>query len=231
MHLILAFALSLASPPAPCNPGGTCPHSCGCSGGDTCRCASRPNLIVQVVFSSDVRDLAADDFETREQAEERLLKWGSWTWKLLDRPFRDAEQRKRARRIVDRHFRALAGAEAPVITTLCPRQPWTEWCFEHNEIGRAGWRRPCGAGWRLGWMKVDPLESWDRCKRSRLVRAYLGRYPADPRWPTWRPTWQLREATNSLTRDLLRAGWSEPSVRVLLAWMRWREGKWAGDPR
>jgi hypothetical protein len=85
------------------------------------------HLIILCCFQADVDRLRHPDFAVRQAAEERLTVWRDLTWPLLDRPFSDVEQRRRARRIVQATFGSNP-APLPFLAQHC----YLEWYHERE---------------------------------------------------------------------------------------------------
>lgn len=152
-------------------------------------------LLLVLCFSSDVRDLGADDFVVRETAEARLTSWSELSFHALDRPFRDPEVRRRAARVrakvLPDHYPPLSVLGAPLL----------EW----STVGPDGIRScvsTCpGPGWELSWFRPDPSH-----RLYPLVRFYGERARTQHTWRDWHSYHDSCEATRLLTRDLVYAG-------------------------
>jgi len=174
-------------------------------------------LILWLAFSGAVRDLGADDYETREQAQNWLERHDWLAWRLCERQFDCPEQRRRARRVVERYLRCT-DEPLPVLVALC-REPVREW-----QRGQSYCRRPPpgGRGWVFAW--CHPGQGG--CLAG-LAHCYLRRVRSTTHpWPGWYSVADAQAATALLVRDLLRLGVPAPAVRGLLGWMRAREAAW-----
>src|SRR4051794_28749655 len=101
-----------------------------------------------VIFQPDVAALSADDYAAREAAEARLTRWVDLTWPLLDRNFDNAEQRRRARRVLER---AVPRCYPPI--AVLSGRPVAEWVRPGCSYSTIG-RRPSPA-WHLGYLQPD----------------------------------------------------------------------------
>lgn len=166
-------------------------------------------LVLHVVFGDDIRNLGADDFCVREDAETRLVVWADLCWPLLDRNSPDCEVRRRSRRIIGK---AIPQNHSPI--ALLGGRPMTDWIRDGStSIGT----RP-GLDWQLGWIRPDPFGVF-----LPIIWYYEGRCKTQHLWKDWHSAADSRNATAALCRDMLAIGVPPPLIRLLCEYLKRRE--------
>lgn len=168
-------------------------------------------LLILVVFGPAVKDLGSDDYRTREAAEARLSSWASFCCPLLDKDFKDIEQRRRARRILE----GIIPDNPPPIGLLSGK-PLLEWCKPVCAYGSIG-SRP-SLEYMLTWARPDTTA------RFFLIVHYYGeRARTQWLWKDWQLDSDGRQATRLLCRDMRLIGIPPSGIRLLLDYLRHRE--------
>lgn len=176
-------------------------------------------LILSATFRQDIDDLAAPDFQTREQAERKLSQWVDVVYPLLDPSCSDPEQRRRILRVREGMYGPL-----PPIAVLSGF-PVPEWVSPldgggiHRVWGDATLRADCkGKVWYPEYILPD------KCALAYpLIRYYGEKARTQYEWMQWHHDNDGREATRLWTQDMMKVGISPYLIRKVIDYMRERE--------